>query len=104
MALASAAKFGSAPAVIDADTTMSFEQVASEMLVVARGLIELGVQPGDRIVLWAPNSARWITSALGILATGAWLVPLNTRFKGREAAYVVRKSEARVVVCANGFL
>lgn len=104
MALASASRFGPAPAVIDGDTAMSFDDVAAEMLLVARGLIGLGVEPGDRIALWAPNSGRWITSALGILATGAWLVPLNTRFKGPEAAYIIRKSGARVVVCANGFL
>lgn len=104
MALASASRFGSAPAVIDGDAVMSFDDVAAEMLLVARGLIDLGVEPGDRIALWAPNSARWITSALGILATGAWLVPLNTRFKGAEAAYIMRKSGARVVLCANGFL
>jgi acyl-CoA synthetase (AMP-forming)/AMP-acid ligase II len=104
MALASAARFGSAPAVIDGDTVMSFDDVAAEMMLFARGLLHLGVQPGDRVALWAPNSARWITSALGILATGAWLVPLNTRFKGAEAAYIVRKSGARVMVCADGFL
>lgn len=104
MALASAARFGSASAVVDGDTTMSFQEVGAEMLMVARAMIGLGVEPGDRVALWAPNSARWITSALGILATGAWLVPLNTRFKGAEVAYVIRKSKAQVVVCSNGFL
>lgn len=103
MALESAERFGSAPAIVDGGTTLSFEEVASEMLMVARGLMSLGVKAGDRVALWAPNSSRWITSALGILATGAWLVPLNTRFKGGEAAYIIGKSQARVLVCANGF-
>jgi acyl-CoA synthetase (AMP-forming)/AMP-acid ligase II len=104
MALASAARFGAAPAVIDVDVTLSFEEVAAQMLLVSRGLLDRGIQPGDRVALWAPNSARWITTALGILATGAWLVPLNTRFKGAEAAYILRKAKARTLVCANGFL
>jgi acyl-CoA synthetase (AMP-forming)/AMP-acid ligase II len=104
MALHSAERFGRAPAIIDGDTTMSFEDVAAEMLTVGRALIARGVGPGDRVVLWAPNSARWVTSALGILATGAWLVPMNTRFKGSEAAFVLRKTGARTLVCANGFL
>lgn len=104
MALHSAERFGSAPAIVDGDTTMSFEEVGNEMLTVARALLARGVEPGDRVVLWAPNSARWITSALGILAAGAWLVPMNTRFKGTEAAFVLRKTGARLLMCANGFL
>src|SRR5206468_1010492 len=47
---------------------------------------------------------RWITSALGVLAAGAWLIPLNTRFKGVEAAFVLRKTEANALLCVNGFL
>jgi HIP---CoA ligase len=104
MALHSAERFAAAPAILDGDLTMSFEDVASEMLAVGRALIARGVAPGDRVVLWAPNSARWITSALGILATGAWLVPMNTRFKGAEAAFVLNKTSARMLICANGFL
>ena len=104
LALHSAERYGSAPAIIDGDTTMSFAEVCAEMLMVGRALIARGVEPGDRVVLWAPNSSRWITSALGILATGAWLVPMNTRFKGAEAAFVLRKTGARVLLCANGFL
>lgn len=103
MVLGSAERYGSAPAIVDGDTTLSFDEVASEMLQVARGLMSLGIQAGGRVALWAPNSSRWITSALGILATGAWLVPLNTRLKGAEAAYILRKSQARSLVCANGF-
>lgn len=104
MALESARRFGSAPAVIDGEGIISFDCLAAEMLSVARGLIARGVGKGDRVVLWAPNSARWISSALGVLATGAWLVPLNTRFKGPEASYILRKTGAQVVLAANGFL
>ncbi len=104
MALHSAERFGDAPAIIEGDTTLTFNQVAAEMFDVARGLIGLGVAPGDRVALWAPNSAQWITSALGVLAAGARLVPVNTRFKGPEATYVLNKTGARVLLCANGFL
>ena len=104
MALHSAERFGDAPAIIEGDTTLTFNQVAAEMVDVARGLIGRGVGPGDRVALWAPNSAQWITSALGILAAGARLVPVNTRFKGPEATYVLNKTGARVLLCANGFL
>jgi HIP---CoA ligase len=104
LALHSAERYGDAPAIIDGATTMSFADVGAEMLTVGRALMARGVEPGDRVVLWAPNSARWITSALGILATGAWLVPMNTRFKGTEAAFILKKTGARVLLCATEFL
>lgn len=104
MALISGERFAHATAVIDGDVRLTFDEVANEMLAVARSLVARGVEPGDRVALWAPNSARWITAALGILAAGAWVVPVNTRFKGAEAAFVLRKMQARTLLCANGFL
>jgi len=104
MALMSGTRFADATAVIDGEVRLSFGEVADGMLAVARSLVAQGVEPGDRIALWAPNSARWITAALGILAARAWVVPVNTRFKGAEAAFVLRKMQARSLLCANGFL
>ena len=104
MALRNAERFGDAPAIIDDGGTVSYAEVGERLRVVARSLMAGGVGPGDRVALWAPNSAGWITTALGILATGARLVPLNTRFKGREASYVLAATRARTLVCANGFL
>jgi len=104
MALVNAERFGDELAVLDGDVHLTFREVADGLLETGRALIARGVQPGDRVALWAPNSAAWITTALGILATGARLVPLNTRFKGSEAAYILGKSQARTLVCANGFL
>jgi acyl-CoA synthetase (AMP-forming)/AMP-acid ligase II len=56
------------------------------------------------VALWAPNSAAWITTALGILSIGARLVPLNTRFKGQEAAYILSQCRARTLIAVDGFL
>ena len=104
MALRSAERFGDDLAVLDGPTRMSFRDLGDRMIEVGRALVAGGVAPGDRVALWAPNSAAWIPAALGIHAAGAWLVPLNTRFKGTEAAYVLAKTEARTLICANGFL
>ena len=57
---------------------------------------------GSRI--WAPNSLDWIVSALGAVSAGAVLVPLNTRFKGAEAADVLRRSGARLLFVTGTFL
>ena len=104
MVRANAERFGERDAVVDGQRRMSFVDVEQEMLGVTRSLIAAGVEPGDRVAVWAPNSAAWISAALGALAARAWLVPLNTRLKGDEASYILRKTDARVLFVADGFL
>jgi HIP---CoA ligase len=104
MAQASAERFGHAEAIVDGDRRVSFAGVARGMAAVARSLIAVGVVPGDRIAIWAPNCAAWITAALGVHAAGGWLVPINTRLTGAEAAYILDKTDARVLFACDGFL
>ena len=63
----------------------------------ARALLASGIERGDRVAVWAPNSLEWIVAALGVTTAGGVLVPVNTRFKGAEAAYVLARSGARVL-------
>ena len=104
MVCASAERFGAADAVVDGGRRLSFDAVADEMRRVAASLIASGIRQGDRVAIWAPNSAAWITTALGLQAAGAWLVPLNTRLKGAEASYILEKTDARALFVADGFL
>jgi HIP---CoA ligase len=104
MARDSAQAYGSQPAIIDGASTLTFADVADQMHRVAAALIASGTQPGDRIGVWAPNSAAWVPAALGIMAAGAWLVPLNTRYKGEEAAYILGKADASALFVADGFM
>jgi acyl-CoA synthetase (AMP-forming)/AMP-acid ligase II len=62
------------------------------------------VQPADRVAIWCFNSARWIVAALGIWEAGATLVPINTRFKGMEAADILVRSRACILVTTTDFL
>jgi acyl-CoA synthetase (AMP-forming)/AMP-acid ligase II len=104
MVRASAERFGSQDAIVDGPRRLTFLDVEAEMVAVARSLLARGVERGDRVALWAPNSAAWVTAALGVLATGAWLVPLNTRLKGDEAAFILGRTDARLLFAADGFL
>src|SRR5207248_10261077 len=70
----------------------------------ARAFIALGVQPGDRVAIWAPNTWEWVVALGGLHSAGAVLVPLNTRFKGQEGAYILRKSGAKVLLTVSDFL
>ena len=63
-----------------------------------------GVERGDRVAIWAPNCWEWIVAALGVQGAGGVIVPINTRFKGREAAYVLERSGAELLFTVAGFL
>jgi HIP---CoA ligase len=91
-------------ALVDADVRMPYDQLAAEVDRYARGLVAIGVGAGNRVALWAPNCAEWMLVALGALRAGAVLVPLNTRFKGGEAGYILRSSGASVLLTVRGFL
>jgi len=104
LALDAAERFADDEAVVDGETRLTFAEVASSATQVSRALMAAGVAPGDRVAIWAPNCAEWVTGALGALGVGGVLVPLNTRFKGPEAAYVLATSGARVLLTVRGFL
>jgi acyl-CoA synthetase (AMP-forming)/AMP-acid ligase II len=91
-------------ALVEGDVRLTFAELASEVDRYARGFIAAGVDAGDRVAMWAPNCAEWMLAALGALRAGAVLVPLNTRFKGAEAAYILRSSGATLLVTVRGFL
>jgi HIP---CoA ligase len=91
-------------AVIDGGQRVTWAGLADRMTRAARACAASGVRPGDRVALWAPNSLDWIVAALGVYAAGAVLVPVNTRFKGAEAAHVLRTAGARLLVTVTGFL
>src|ERR1019366_685350 len=101
---AAAERHGNRPAIVDGDEELSFARLASEVKRAARSLMAAGISRGDRVALWAPNGWRWIVAALAVHSTGAALVPINTRFKGEEAAYVLSKSGARALFATTDFL
>src|SRR4051794_29768080 len=99
-----AARTGSAEAGVDGDRRGDFVSLCSAVDDAARALIASGIQRGDRVAIWAPNSLEWIVAALGVTTAGGVLVPINTRFKGAEAAYVLARSGARALFTVRGFL
>jgi HIP---CoA ligase len=105
-----AARFGPAEAVVDrngpdgTETRMSFDQLAEAVAAASRAVVASGIERGERVGIWAPNCLEWVVAALGAVGAGAVLVPLNTRFKGDEAAFVLRASGARALFTVEGFL
>ncbi|MFE9321353.1 FadD3 family acyl-CoA ligase [Nocardia sp. NPDC052278] len=105
MALHDAARtFGTAPALGDGDVRLDWAQLLAAVQQVARALIARGVQPGDRVAMWAPNTYHWVIAALAAHYAGAALVPLNTRYVADEAADVLERVEAKALFIAGTFL
>ena len=99
-----AERFGRAHAIEDGAVTLTFADLRTRAHRAAQALIGLGVQPGDRVAIWAPNMWEWPVAALGIHCAGAVLVPINTRYKGAEARFILEKSGARALITVDGFL
>jgi acyl-CoA synthetase (AMP-forming)/AMP-acid ligase II len=104
MVLSAAGRFGDADAVVDGPLRLSFTEVVERIRCAAGAFAGLGVDKGERVAIWAPNSAEWMIAAFGLLTAGGVLVPVNTRFKAEEAADVIRRSGAKAVLVQKGFL
>jgi acyl-CoA synthetase (AMP-forming)/AMP-acid ligase II len=95
---------GDRQAIVDGSTTLSFADLAERVDEAARALIASGIASGDRVAIWAPNMWEWIVCALAIHSAGGVMVPINTRYKGIEAAYLLDKSRAKALFTVTGFL
>ncbi len=104
MVAAAGERFGVRPAVRDGGTTLSYAELREAADRFAACLVASGVDPGDRVAIWAFNSAEWVIAVLGIFAAGGVLVPINTRFKGHEAADMLARSGVRALVTVTDFL
>ncbi len=96
--------FGSLEALVDGDRRWTFTELHRDVRRSAGAFVAAGLEHGDRIAIWAPNSAEWMIAALGAQYVGGVLVPINTRFKGHEAADLLARSRARFLVVADDFL
>src|SRR3954454_5742459 len=101
---AAAERFGSQRAVSDGDTALTYAELREAARTFGAALVYAGIEPGDRVSIWAPNGVRWIVALLGLSSAGATLVPVNTRFKGAEAAVVLGRSGAKALVTVTDFL
>ncbi|GGK59772.1 AMP-binding protein [Nocardia camponoti] len=91
-------------AIIDGPARLTWTELLDEVRVAARALIAIGVERGDRVAMWAPNTYHWVVAALGAQSVGAALVPLNTRYVVSEAVDVLERVDARAIFAAGPFL
>jgi HIP---CoA ligase len=101
---AAATQFADLEALVDGAERWTFGQLAGEVRRCVAAMIASGVEPGDRVSVWAANGRRFVVAALAAVSAGGVLVPISTRYKGDEAAWILRKSGTSLLLVDDGFL
>jgi len=82
-------------AISDGAWSLSYEMLLKLVKRAAGVMQAMGLARGDKFGIWAPNCAEWIITALAGQSLGAVMVTLNTRYKGLEAADILRRSHCK---------
>ncbi|HKW95487.1 MAG TPA: AMP-binding protein [Methylomirabilota bacterium] len=96
-----ARRWGAREALAFKGQRSTFAELSARVDVVAKGLLALGIAPGDKVALWMVNRPEWIDAMFAVMKIGAVLVPVNTRFRTEDMAYVVGQSDAALVMLAE---
>ncbi len=81
----------------------TFAELEAEARLIARGLMARGVQPGERVVVWATNVPEWVVLQFALAKIGAILVTANTLLRAKDIDYLLRQCEAATLVTIRGF-
>ena len=82
-------------------TGYTYERIRRWTLSFAHSLAHAGIQPGDRVILYLPNSPQWAVSWLGILTLGASAVPITPIYTPHDLKYIAEDSGAKAIVCTD---
>ena len=100
-----AARFGERTAArhkVDGEwLEITYADAVTAIEEIALGLVELGVEPGDRVGILADTRLEWTLASYGISAAGAVVVPVYPTNSPRECAWVLGNSECKVVICED---
>ncbi|WP_158882018.1 AMP-binding protein [Amycolatopsis anabasis] len=99
------AAFGDRDALVDrtTDRRWTYAELAAEVNALALGLLDLGIEKGDRVGIWAPNCAEWTLIQYATAKIGAILVNINPAYRSHELEYVLGQAGIRLLVAAEKF-
>jgi fatty-acyl-CoA synthase len=87
----------------DRGLRFTFAGLERESRLIARGLLALGIERGERVAVWATNVPEWIILNFALAKIGAILVTANTSLRAREIDYLLRQSESSTLITIPGF-
>jgi fatty-acyl-CoA synthase len=103
--LSTAAQFPDRPAVIfrEQNIRWTWREFANEVDVLASGLLQLGVDAGDRVGIWSPNRVEWLLTQFATARIGAILVNINPAYRLAELEYALNKVGCKALIAAERF-
>ncbi len=99
-----AARYADKPSYVEAGLTTTYGDLLERVEHAAAAYVDWGLEPGQRLGLWAPNSVDWVVAALAASYAGGVLIPLNSRYTAHEVADILDRADAGLVVVADRFL
>ena len=96
-----AQRWGAREALAFQGKRWTFAELHAGVDAAAKGLLQLGIAPGDRVALWMVNRPEWLHAMFAIMKIGAVLVPVNTRFRTDDMTYVLGQSDAVAVILTD---
>jgi fatty-acyl-CoA synthase len=96
-----ARRWGAREALYFKGRRWSFAELSEGVDRLARGLIALGVRPGEKVALWMVNRPEFIEAMFAVMKIGAVLVPINTRLRTEDTAYILGQSDSAVLLIAD---
>jgi len=100
-----AARWGDGEALVsvEQDIRWTFADLLEQVDRFAAGLLALGLEPGERIGIWAPNCAEWTVTQFAAARAGLILVTINPAYRATEAAFTIAKAGLAALVFAERF-
>src|SRR3954468_14671398 len=100
-----AAAFAEREAVVSRTESIrpTYAELAEQVELLARGLLDLGLRRGDRVGIWSPNNVAWLLLQYATAELGVLLVNINPAYRAHELSFVLRQSGCRVLVAAPSF-
>lgn len=80
----------------------NFKQLREIFDKVAKGLMALGIDRGDKVALWANNVPEWVYLQYGTARMGAVLVTVNTNYRSNELEYLLQQSDSTTLILVGG--
>lgn len=94
---------GDALVYADRDYRQTWREFSDTVDLLARGLMALGVQPGEKVAIWATNVPHWVTLMFATAKIGAVLITVNTSYRDSELRYLLQQSECENLFIIEGF-
>ncbi|MDT4943174.1 MAG: fatty-acyl-CoA synthase, partial [Pseudonocardiales bacterium] len=100
-----ARQYGDREALVDLTSgrRWTYAELDADVDSLALGLLDLGVEKGDRVGLWAPNCAEWTLVQFATAKIGAILVNINPAYRTHELGYALNQSGCRLLISAPEF-